>query len=496
MFSFTWDDLFAYTTNHQVQVRDRRLGALRLLLISAAFAWVVVYNVLANQGWARKKTLSGASLLSANNPKINSAGVDNCYCYGGKLSPLCGSSNCTDDFSNFADLPYCSDSNISYFSGNEHKKSCIRIDEADSVSKDGDGLYLRTTIEYQYQQFLHNVQGGPLEPVNPGGDLWGQVPHPTLPFFFNREFYVVDVLRYTILFEHGVKEEHISSLSIDTGVLKSKNKAQCAELYGEDSTEMYEREVGDDTFFCDIKPMQTQDCRSCGTESCKKKECGYDVFDIKTLLLASGEFPTLEAPLDMLNSGSSKVPLRARGARLEVQIQYTDKAFDKWFPGKNTYYYNVDLFMGPANTQRLTQNDFAGKRTVFASNGLSIKPIVQGELHKFEPQVLLVCLTSILGLLSVATLIVESFMLKVLPLKAYYSSIKYDRSPRMGSLYVSYKDVKKLDQKAVVELVEKQARRSETANSTDNSIRPTNNSWSKMADNDEGGEERGGISRA
>ena len=74
---------------------------------------------------------------------------------------------------------------------------------------------------------------------------------------------------------------------------------------------------GNSIFYCDIKPKQTYDCRSCKTESCKIEECGYDMFKMKDLLLAgeseSDEMAPLINPLDKPIRQNSNIPLRDNG---------------------------------------------------------------------------------------------------------------------------------------------------------------------------------------
>ena len=279
-------------------------------------------------------------------------------------------------------------------------------------------------------------------------------------------------------------------MDIQTGILKSKNRDQCVQLYGENSDSLYEIKIKDDVFYCDIEPLRTHDCHRCKGTMCNEKECGYDVYEVRTLLL-SGLIDSKEHLLDEKVTGAThmgeEIPFRGHGLTLNMHIVYTDVnntvANAKIIDGI-TYYYNVEIFKGPENSHHYTADIERGKtRILTVKHGISIVPDVQGSQHQFNPQTLLVCLTSALGLLSIVTLVVETVMLKFMPLSKYYNAVKYEKTAKTGSLVVSFKDVRSKSKDQVVELVQMKARRTTTMNPINAlgfEISKQQNSWNKM----------------
>ena len=487
------DDLFAYTTSRLIVIRDRRLGLLRFAFIFLCFVYIVIYQVIILKGWADTTPFTGGSLVLAINPTKNDNGETHCRCYGGKESPLCGKELCDDDFSNSSDLPYCKLSTLPYA---HTKKDCIWADANNVVTEYASTLFMATQIEYKYQQFNTNLSTtgsyiNPLTADGAHGSLWVDVPHPDKSAGYNREFYITDVERYTLLIEHATNERpDLPSEKIPTGHLKSKNREQCVQVYGENSDLIYELKIKDDVFYCDLEPLRTHDCRRCTGVSCKEKECGYDVYEVRTILLAgltSAEVHLLDKKVNGATHTGQEIPFRGHGLTLNMHIVYTDEyehgEKKNLWQGKLSYYYNIELFKGPENSHHYNEEIEKGKERILTiKHGILIIPDVQGYEHKFNPQALLVCLTSALGLLSMVTLLVETIMLKGMPLSKYYNSVKYEKTARTGSLAVSFKDVQSKTTEQMIELVQREARRTTIANPINDlgfEISKGLNSWNK-----------------
>merc|ERR1711937_679413 len=90
-----------------------------------------------------------------------------------------------------------------------------------------------------------------------------------------------------------------------------------------------------------------------------------------------------------------------------------------------SYYYEIQLSKGPPNSWSTTTQDWEGKRYVWTKWGITINPQVEGEFFHFDIPTMLVQMTSTLTLLAGATFIVEQVMLKLLPLRTYYQTVKY-----------------------------------------------------------------------
>ena len=455
------DHIFAYTTVAQVKIQDRRLGVTRLLLLVFAFVWVVVYNVVINKGWARVEPVEGLATMVGANPTVASVnGEEDCFCFGGQGSTVCGNHTCYDRYSNFTDLPYCMDSSLSYTLGKTamEKHRCIRIDAVDVMTYTDNSIFLTTHIKYEYQTFNGEVMNGPMAPVvTKPGKMWTDIAHPTIPDFFGIDFYATDISKYNFVLEHGINNGRKSSLQIRTGVLRSKNKALCRKL----GANLKVKKEGNSIFYCDIKPKQTYDCRVCTSESCKREECGYDMFKLEELLLAGeteeDELAPLINPLDKPIRQNSNVPFRYQGLVMKLIVTYTDNTALFPYKGDVTYFYTVELLVGPPNARKEATQDWRGSRTINQKHGISVQIVVDGFLHKFDLQTLLVQLTSILGLTSIIGLTIEFVMLKCLKASGYYKSVKFSESVEYGRLKKlpgASKHLEDLSMKEIKELAE------------------------------------------
>ena len=477
------DEAFAYETTAQIKIKDKRLGITRMALLFFAFIYVIVYNIIISKGWAKELPVRGVSKIVGKNPTISGIdGEKNCYCYGGSHSTLCGNHTCHDSYSNFTDLPYCTDSTSPYIIDKLEmkQKRCIRIDSMDVIFDNGYSTFLSTEIRYMYQSYNNAVIDNPTEAiVKKLGKMWKETTHPFIPNFFNINFYVSDIEKYTILLEHAIvrpddnKHAKTSSLQIDTGVLKSKNNAYCRKLYGNEQGEnvkniyKFPETTDKGTFYCDIHPKKTYDCKSCKTKTCEVDECGYDLYEVEELLLAGIVEPDGMAPvINPLDKGilkNSKYPLRGNGFIMEVFITYTDEVhYNSISTGRLTYSYSVDLLTGPPNAQSGTQQTWQGTRYVMEKHGISIKTIVDGSLHVFDPQTLLVQMTSVLGLTSIIALTIEMIMLKYLNVSGYYKSMKFSESIDYNRLKtisaLKDKNLQNLSQKEIETLVDQDKR--------------------------------------
>jgi hypothetical protein len=438
------DNVLAYTTPALVRVQDRRLGLLRLFLVLCCAGYVFVWNVVIQGGWYKRETLEGRAAMTITNPSVDDKGNTNCFCYGGPSSPLCGNATgiyetCFEVHANFTGLPYCLDSDLPYIAKGTsmEKHRCIRLDRFDAVNRQGPSITVATTITYRYQSYNPQVGPSPTTPIiTPAGSkahMWVDTKHPYIPDFFGETFYVSKVGEYIVLLEHDLLTHKDSRLSENPGVLKSMNKAQCAALYGSTSKEIYETTIGGKVFFCDIQPARTMDCRMCKTAECKKTLCRSDLFKLSALLLAGTPEPDADAllisPLDS-SSHDDNIPSRRGGFNVNLIVRYFNLPKGDLLPTGLSYYYEIQVSKGPPNVRSTTEQDWKGKRNVFTSWGMTINPHVEGEFVQFDPSHMLVQMTSTLTLLAGVTFVVEMVMLKLLPLRTYYRTLKYTETAK------------------------------------------------------------------
>ena len=379
------DNVLAYTTPALVRVQDRRLGLLRLFLVLCCAGYVFVWNVVIQGGWYKRETLEGRAAMTITNPSVDDKGNTNCFCYGGPSSPLCGNATgiyetCFEVHANFTSLPYCLDSDLPYIAKGTsmEKHRCIRLDKFDAVNRQGPSITVATTITYRYQSYNPLLEPSPTTPIiTPAGSkahMWVDTKHPYIPDFFGETFYVSKVGEYIVLLEHDLLTRKDSRLSENPGVLKSMNKAQCAALYGSTSKEIYETTIS--------------------------------------------------------SSRDDNIPSRRGGFNVNLIVRYSNLPKGDLLPTDLSYYYEIQVSKGPPNVRSTTERDWKGKRNVFTSWGMTINPHVEGEFVEFDLSHMLVQMTSTLTLLAGVTFVVEMVMLKLLPLRTYYRTLKYTETAK------------------------------------------------------------------
>lgn len=94
------------------------------------------------------------------------------------------------------------------------------------------------------------------------------------------------------------------------------------------------------------------------------------------------------------------------------------------------YYYSPQLVARSSFKQYVPfyDNNYRESRTLLNAHGIRVAVLLGGEFNQFNVVTFLVTLTTALGLLAVATTIVDSLMLYVLPEKERYSEVKYENT--------------------------------------------------------------------
>jgi len=148
-----------------------------------------------------------------------------------------------------------------------------------------------------------------------------------------------------------------------------------------------------------------------------------DVFTVNQLLLAAIDGEELDTFSDV--TGETNSTFRQVGMVLNIEISYS-----------NTY-----DFIAPANalqytyqTRRIVETDYNIKeivngtdasRVLRTHNGVRINIQQSGSIGEFQFQAMLVQMVSGMGLLAVATIVVDQLAIRVLPQRAVYRSHKY-----------------------------------------------------------------------
>ena len=119
---------------------------------------------------------------------------------------------------------------------------------------------------------------------------------------------------------------------------------------------------------------------------------------------------------------------RDTGATLLLNIFWTDFASYRGLV-QPSYYYAPQLIAGSSFKQYVPfYNSYRSQRTLLNAHGIRIAVLLDGEFHIFNAVSFLITMTTAVGLLAVATTIVDLLMLYVLPEKRRYQEAKYERT--------------------------------------------------------------------
>jgi hypothetical protein len=239
------------------------------------------------------------------------------------------------------------------------------------------------------------------------------------------KFYTAQSESFTIMFDHAVTASKIctsrgindnyacSSESSDyQGRLYSKSHRLCEQEHAKGNAFKHYRGAKESNVApCYVNPNQT---------STKQ-----DFFSLDVLLKAA------DVDLDGCNGGesSSDSPCqtyRESGATMLLNIYWSD--FNP-YDGRVApyYYYSPQIIAGSSFKQYIPFYDnYRQTRTLLNAHGIKLAVLLGGEFNEFNVVSFLVTLTTALGLLAVATTLVDMLMLYILPEKKRYQEAKFE----------------------------------------------------------------------
>ncbi len=160
-----------------------------------------------------------------------------------------------------------------------------------------------------------------------------------------------------------------------------------------------------------------------------------DIISVNDLLVAAG-LDMRESRFDRSQVGHS---LRHVGVVLLIEVQYESLSLTFPYTYKYTYKVNeVRTDFGYKVVETTTGPDLATRRLV-NRHGVKLIFRFEGPLAQFDVFVLLTQLVTSLGLLSVANLIVDNVMVRLMPRNKIYADYKYDTT-------VDFSDVTDLEE--------------------------------------------------
>lgn len=398
LFGVDTDELFAYSSPKVVRIKDRRLGILKYSFSILIFFYIVGYNIFWNLGWAKMTVPEGMVRFSLQSPTINTV----------TKRTRCGfeTPNCQSDFTPWEQLPYCRSTYVKPL-------PCITLDSYSSSWVNPNSFKVATRME-ETDDEVNCVPNA----TTVCSKLWKKAVGNTQPL---NKSYVADVDRYSVLIQHAIDVKGVNSRLLK-GTLVSKNKALCdslEEARKESNTGRVRNLPPGEEGVCQIKPHDSYDCEETG------ENCGFDVFDLKVLMQAAETSERMN-PLD------GPKPSRYDGLTIAMDVYYTNIPEGSLFPTmdssplRKTYTYVVRKIGGAKTEWTNTEVGFDNykRRKVKTYRGINVVATVRGSWYEFDITTLLIQMTTSLALFALANTLVEAVMLKLLPLRGVYSTMK------------------------------------------------------------------------
>jgi ATP P2X receptor len=386
-----------YETVKYVNIKDSRLAILRTILLVAIIVYVGVFEMWGQGGWMEVSPVVGVVRFSLQQPTL-----DNC-------DPA-NDNHCENAFRPLTELPYCQEARKSMttpnYPGNVYPCEIYEATNAQIISEKSIAVITRASTREE------ELVCGKADMVCPRTYNSTTVEH---------KFYTAQSEAFTILFDHSVTSSKIctarnnyacsSESSKHQGRLYSKNDHLCAQEYAKGNAFVAFR--GDQQKAeapCYIKPNTTSD--------------DQDFFSLDVLLKAVNI--SLDDCNRILSSNSTCQTYRDTGATLVVNIFWAD--FHAFHGMVEPFYYYAPQFLAGSSFKQSIPfyRSYRSSRTLLKAHGIRVAVLLGGEYHQFNIVSFLVTLTTALGLLAVATTVVDALMLYILPEKKRYQQAKYE----------------------------------------------------------------------
>jgi hypothetical protein len=388
-----------YETVKYVNIKDSRLAILRSMLLLAIVLYVGVFEMWGEGGWLEASPVVGVVRFSLQQPTVNNCDPNN-------------DRACMNAFTPLDELAYCQQAaeigDKTIYPGNVYPCEIYEATNAQIVSEKSVAIITRASARDE-------------ELVCDKGDM-------VCPRTYNatsaeRKFYTAQSEAFTVLFDHAVTASKIctaqnnyacsSESSKYSGRLVSKNHILCAQEFARGKS------------FSDFRggrPKADAPCYVIPNTTSDRQ----DFFSLNVLLQAVGV--SLD---DCSTTGSVPVngscqTYRDTGATLVLNIYWADfHAFRGMV--EPFYYYSPQFLAGSSFKQSIPfYHSYRSSRTLLKAHGIRVAVLLGGEYRQFDTVSFLVTLTTALGLLAVATTVVDALMLYILPEKKRYQQAKYE----------------------------------------------------------------------
>ena len=400
-----------YETVKYVNIKDARLGILRSCLLVAIALYVGVVELWAQGGWLSSTPVVGVVRFSLQQPTVNHCDPN--------------LPDCHNNFEPLDKLPYCqqaagsNNSTTTTYPGTIYPCDIYEATNAQIVSEKSIAIITRASTR---EQKLTCQESDLLCP---------RTYHDTS--VKPRTFYVAQSEAFTILVDHAVTASKIctthhnnnyacsSEASKYQGRLLSKNAALCQQEHARGNA------------FADVRDSTTAaTARAPCFITPNSTSTGQDFFSLDMLLQASNDISLDDCSgdnnsHDNNNNNTGCRTYRETGGTILLNIYWSDFGT---FRGtvEPFYYYAPHVLPGLPFLQNLPfYHAYRTSRTLLKVHGFRVAILLGGDFHAFDMLAFMVTLTTALGLLAVATALVDALMLHVLPEKERYQQAKYEQ---------------------------------------------------------------------
>jgi hypothetical protein len=336
--------------------------------------------------------------------------------------------NCTNSFESLKKLPYCQQSLsyrsqetevISTYPGSVYPCQIYEAVNAQVIRESSMVVWTRASTKHQSL-----ICGGGQEMTCPRNYETASDEGP---------FYIADVESFTVLLEHVATASHIcesrqqishssephytcsaqASVFPTAGRLSSLNEKLCQQEFNANNNS-----------FTQPHGNQRQSHAPCYIGA-NRTNHGQDFFSLHVILQASGI--SLDDCID--NQNDSCITYRESGATFLITVVWND-----FLPLHGLiepfYFYKTDIIGTTYKETQAFYEKYRDSRTLLNAHGIKVAVVTAGNFHQFTWLNFFITITTALGMLAVATAMVDACMLYVLPEKKRYHKVKYETIPQ------------------------------------------------------------------
>jgi len=382
------DDLFAYSTNKMVTIRDARLGILHYFMMFLIVLYIVLYQLIALGGYLEKSVAQSTVRLTLQQPTINRSAL------AGHQTCNPNDWGCEDDFTQPVDLPYCKSAKKH---GQFQAKECSFLDGSSASVVRANSIMMTTAVHKYAQERSTDCNTSSSKCQK----LWNWTKDETS--------YIVDPESFTLMCDHSLTtiavtpSEQKGYLHVNGG--SSVQDQVCAEGEAYDGIWNGARTSKAP---CYLTPKQV---------------IGQDIFSIDLLLKSMGV--SLD---DRSLRHHSQNPKRYDGFVVNMHMEYSNFHTFHWGaePGVRYVYRLKEVLpsFGYKST-RIVSTGYPDTREKEDNHGILFVVQATGELRFFSFTTLLLQLTTSLALIAIATTIVNILAQYVLAYSPFYNKAIY-----------------------------------------------------------------------